>query len=90
MAEERDEECLRCDPGVAACLRLLSVFTGRLISDGLLGPDFVEALRELIPKASCPVEAQILATFVVAVERGIPQKATAPKLRLIHNPDLDH
>jgi hypothetical protein len=91
---ERDGECdpavLRCDPGVAACIRLMAAFTGRLVSDGLLGPDFVEALRELVPKASCPVEAEILATFVVAVERGSPRKPAAPKLRLIHDRNFGH
>jgi hypothetical protein len=87
---ECDLACLRCDPGVAACLHLMSVFTGRLISDGLLGPHLLDVLRELIPKASCPEEAEILATFVVAVEQGIsPRTPTAPKLRLVHHPDLE-
>jgi hypothetical protein len=79
-----DEDRLLCDPGVAACLRITSAVIGRLIGDGLL-PGFIDALRDLIPAASCPVEAEILATFVVAVERGIVPKPTAPKLRLIHD-----
>jgi hypothetical protein len=83
MTEERD-------PALIACLRLLSVFTGSLISGRPIGPYFLEVLRDEIPKASSEEEAGILADFVEGVERILARQPTAPKLTLIHGPLPGH